>query len=190
VVAAGPPTKETTMRRTLTTLTPLLALLVAVGTAGCSRPSDPTVATLHSGSPQASAGAGADGEDSMLKFSQCMRGQGLTWFPDPGPDGGLTVHNPEGINQSTDDKAEQACKAYYPGANQKGTLSEADLNKLRQVSQCIRDHGFSKYPDPDAKGSIQIDEKSTGIAPDDPAFVKAMQECQKYLPPRTKPRNS
>jgi len=174
------------MRRTLATL----ALLLAVGTAGCGHDADPGVVTANSGAPQASVGAVDHGQASVLKFSECMRDQGLTWFPDPGPDGGLKVHNPPGTDQNKVEKAEEACKAYAPGANQTGTISDGDLKKLRQMAQCIRDHGFSKYPDPDSHGSTTIDTKTLGVEPDDPAFEKARQECQKYLPPRKGTGNS
>jgi hypothetical protein len=162
------------------------ALVFAVGTAGCAKDEDPTVATANP-SAKASAGSKGDSEASPLKFSQCMRDQGLTWYPDPQPDGGLVVHNPEGVDQSKVDKAEETCKKYNPAENRTGTISAEDLDRIRQMSQCIRDHGFPKYPDPDANGGIQIDEKATGISHDDPAFEKARQECQKYLPaPKSK----
>jgi hypothetical protein len=145
------------------------ALLFSLGVAACGSHEKPAVAA-------------SDGSPSLVKFSQCMRDQGLTWFPDPQPDGGLVVHNPDGVDQSTVDKAEAACKKYYPGANQQGPIPAEDLAKIRQVSQCMRDHGFAKYPDPDANGSINIDSKDLGVGPDDPAFKKAIQECRKYLP--------
>jgi hypothetical protein len=166
-------------------------LLLTVGAAGCGRHHDPAVATANSGAPNASAGAAADGEKSLLKFSQCMREQGLTWFPDPQPDGGLVVHNPDGVDQSKVDKAEQACNKYYPAGNGGGPIPAADLAKIRQVSQCMRDHGFAKYPDPDANGSITVDSKVLGVEPTDPAFRKAIQECRKYLPaPKSSKGNS
>jgi hypothetical protein len=154
-----------------------LALVFSMGIAGCGKDANPTVAT-------ATPSAAGDNEASPLRFSQCMREQGLTWFPDPKPDGGLVVHNPEGVDQSKVDKAEEACKKYNPAENHSGPIPAEDLNKIRQVSQCVRDHGFAKYPDPDANGGVRMDEKTSGISPDDPAFLKAMQECQKYLPPR------
>jgi len=159
-------------------------LLFALGSAGCSRGDDPVVATANPGAANAnaSANAAADGEQSLVKFSQCMRAQGLTWFPDPQPDGGLVVHNPDGVDQSKVDKAEKACKKHYPGGSQGGPIPAADLAKIRQVSQCMRDHGFAKYPDPEANGSITIDSKVLGVAPDDPAFQKARQECDRYMP--------
>jgi hypothetical protein len=174
------------MRRTLAAFT----LLLAVGTAGCGHNSDPAVATANSAAPKASAAAAANGQDSDLKFSQCMRDQGLAWFPDPGPDGGLQVHVPSGTEDSTVEKARKACKAYDPEANQNGKISDADLDKVRRMAQCIRDHGFSKYPDPDSNGSTQINSRALGVEPGDPAFEKARQECQKYLPPRKSRGNS
>lgn len=167
------------------------ALLLAVGAAGCGRNNDPTVATANPGAPKASASAAGNGEGSGLKFSQCMRDQGFTWFPDPGPDGGSKVSVPDGTDQTKFKKAEETCKVYAPGSGQNGRkLSDEDLDKVRQVSRCMRDHGFPKYPDPDANGSITIDSKVFGVEPDDPAFQKAMQECQKYLPPRRSGGNS
>jgi len=117
-----------------------------------------------------------------------MRDQGLTWYPDPDTEGNLKVHVPDGTDQSKVEKAEDACKAYAPWEGQQGRQIPAeDLDKIRQVSQCMRDHGFAKYPDPDANGSIKIDSKVLGVEPDDPAFEKARQECAKYMPaPRSK----
>jgi hypothetical protein len=161
-------------------------LLLTVGAAGCGRHDDPAVATADP-SAEASAGPAGDSDASLLKFSQCMRGQGLTWYPDPQPDGGLVVHNPEGVDQSKVEKAEEACKKYYPGGTQHGPIPAEDLAKIRQVSQCMRDHGFAKYPDPDASGSITIDSKVLGVEPGDPAFQKAMRECSRYMPA---PKNS
>ena len=174
------------MRRALATA----ALLLAVGTAGCSSSGDPTVATANSGAATAKASAAANGLDTTLKYSQCMRDHGMTWYPDPKPDGSLGVRVPSGTDDNKLSQAQEACKAYDPSTNRSGTISAADLNKIRQVSQCIRDHGYPKYPDPDANGSVSFEEKDTGISPDDAAFEKAVQECQKYGPARQKSGNS
>ncbi|MEO3813041.1 hypothetical protein ABGB17_28900 [Sphaerisporangium sp. B11E5] len=178
---------NTTKPKTIGPILAAVALLLAVGTAGCSRQIDPAVATAKSGTPEAGVTPG-DNQASALKFSQCMRDQGLTWFPDPDATGNLKVHAPDGVDQSKVDKAEEACKAYAPWeSRQGGQLSAEEFTKLRQVSQCMRDHGFAEYPDPDANGSITIDSKVLGVEPDDPAFQKARQECDKYMPaPRSK----
>jgi hypothetical protein len=181
VAVTRPPVKETMMRRTLAGL----GLLLAIGMTGCAGHDVPTVATVNSGAPSAGAGAGAAGDQpSRLKYSECVRDRGFTWFPDPNADGGLTVHVPDDTDQTKLEKAEKACAVYDPGSSQnRHQLSGDDLDKLRQVSQCVRDHGFGKYPDPDAYGSITLDGTS-GMSPDDPAFLSAMQTCRKYLPPR------
>jgi len=173
------------MRRTLVTV----GLLLAVGTAGCSHKTEPSVATANTGgakpSASANAGAGAGGGDTALKYSQCMRAQGLPWFPDPDPDGGINVRVPGGTDPNKVDKAQQACKA-YSGENDpnRRPISADDLNRLRQMSQCMRDHGFPKYPDPDAKGGLSIDSKALGADPGSPAFQQAQEECHKVGPSR------
>lgn len=168
------------MRRTVSAI----ALMLTVGTAGCASHDDPKVATVGSGSPKAGAAATAGGQSTELKYSQCMRDHGLAWYPDPKPDGTLGVNVPAGTDENALKKAEGACKAYAPGTNQNGKISADDINKIRRVSQCVRDHGFPKYPDPDSNGAINVNSSTIGVVPDDPAFRKAMQECQKYLPPR------
>jgi hypothetical protein len=156
-------------------------VLLAMATVGCTTSEDPTVASVNPGA-ESSTGSAGSSEASLLKFSQCMRDQGFPWYPDPQPDGGLVVHNPDGVDQSKLEKAEQACKKYQPGQGQQGPVPAEDLAKIREMAQCVRDHGFAKYPDPDANGSITIDSKVLGVEPNDPAFQKAMRECQKYLP--------
>jgi hypothetical protein len=156
-------------------------LLLATTTAGCASNADPTVASAN---PSAASGAGATGstEASLLKFSQCMRDQGFPWYPDPQADGGLVVHNPDDVDHGALEKAEQACAKYQPGQGQQGPVPAEDLEKIQQMAQCMRDHGFAKYPDPDPSGSITIDSQVLGVEPDDPAFQKAMKECQKFMP--------
>jgi len=168
------------MRRGLSAI----ALMLTVGTAGCASHDDPKVATAGSGSPKPGAGTTAGGQGSELKYSQCMRDHGLAWYPDPKPDGSLGVNVPAGTDENVLKKAQDACKAYAPGANRNGRLSADDINKIRRVSQCVRDHGFPKYPDPDSTGAINVDSRTIGVGPEDASFRKAMQDCQKYLPPR------
>lgn len=164
-------TTITKKRRSLLAIS-AFALMLAMGAAGC-------------GDDKPSASPSADSANSSaLKYSQCMRDQGLSWFPDPGEDGGLQVSVPEGTDQATVDKAEEACKQYDPSQDGSGQFSPEDVNKVRQMAQCVRDKGFPNYPDPDSNGAIHIDEGTTGISPNDPAFQKAVQECQKFMPRR------
>ena len=156
------------------------SLVLALGMAGCGKDGDPSVASANPGSTHA-GGNGADSAPSALKFSQCMRAQGFSWYPDPDSGGNLNVNEPDGIDRTKYEKAQTTCDVYAPWGNGNSKKSAGDLDKLRKVSQCMRDHGFAKFPDPDQNGSINLD-KNSGITPTDPGFQKAQQECQKYAP--------
>lgn len=157
------------------------ALMLAMGMAGCGNNEDPSVASVRPGASNPGGGAADDSEPSPLKFSQCMRAQGFTWYPDPDAGGNLNASEPEGLDRAKYEKAQKACEAYAPWGSGNNKKSSADLEKLRQVSQCMRDHGYPKFPDPDENGTININ-KNMGIEPGDPAVQKAQQECQKYAP--------
>jgi len=157
------------------------ALALAMGAAGCGQDEDPSVASVSPGAANSGAGGAGDNEPSALKFSQCMRDQGFTWYPDPDAGGNLSANEPEGIDRAKYQEAQKTCEAYAPWGSGNSKKSNEDLDKLRLVSQCMRDHGFAKFPDPDENGTININ-KGSGIEPGDPAVQKAQQECQKYAP--------
>jgi hypothetical protein len=155
--------------------------MLAAGTAGCAKDKDPTVVTANPNASKASAGTADDSGNSNLKFSQCMRDQGFAWFPDPDAQGNLKVKTPEDTDQAKYQKAQQACEKYHSSGGQNGQVSADVLDMLRKVAQCMRDHGYAKFPDPDANGRSVIDSKAIGVEEDDPAFQKAQQECQKNM---------
>ncbi|GAA3227072.1 hypothetical protein GCM10010468_55720 [Actinocorallia longicatena] len=157
-----------------------LGLTLSLGAMGCGKDEDPKVASADPGASSSAAPAG-DSEASPIKYSRCMREQGLTWYPDPQPDGGLVVSEPEGTDPKKVEAAETACKKYFPGGGAKGKAPAEDIAKVQQAAKCMREHGVANYPDPDANGNLHIDEK-LGINDDDPTVKKAQQECQKYFP--------
>jgi hypothetical protein len=157
-----------------------ITLALAWGAMGCAKDAEPTVAGADPGATT-SAGPAGDGDASPIKYSRCMRAQGLGWFPDPQPDGGLVVSEPDGTDQKKVEAAEKACASSFPGGGGQGQAPAEDVAKVRRASQCMREHGVANYPDPDAKGNLHIDEK-LGIDPDDPTVKKAQQECQKFFP--------
>src|SRR5690349_7128284 len=100
VAAARPPVEEATMR---TRTVAAFALLLALGPAGCARAEDDggRVATARTGgaTPGASPSASASRDpDAPLKFARCMRAHGLTWFPDPKPNGATRLRTPKGMD--------------------------------------------------------------------------------------------
>ena len=64
------------------------ALVLLLLLAGCAARTDGSGVATADGKPAAaasSATAAPNNRDAQLKFSQCMRDQGMTWFPDPKP---------------------------------------------------------------------------------------------------------
>src|SRR4051794_36165406 len=96
-----------------------LGLMLALAAAGCAPAGadDTGVATAQSAgtTPKASPSAPAKpDQDLALKHAQCMRKQGLTWWPDPQPGGRTTIKTPKGFNPETMEKAQEACKQFAP----------------------------------------------------------------------------
>lgn len=148
-------------RRSLLAI-PAVTLTLAMGAVGCG------------------GDGGENSEASPIKYSQCMRSEGVSWYPDPQPNGDMIASEPPDSDHQKLKAAEQACRKYNP-INEANAISSEDLAKLRKISQCMREKGIANYPDPDTNGAVNID-KSSGISPNDPTFKKAMDECKKFGP--------
>jgi hypothetical protein len=142
-----------TFRRFAAVLVALIGLSLLLSACGTA-PSSP-VAQLGSTNPtNSSAGTTAGGKyASALAYSRCVRSHGVANFPDPkqGGGGGIEIGSGSGVNtQSTAYKsAQQSCKDLLPGGGQP-THSEQqqEIALLLHVSQCMRAHGISGFPDP------------------------------------------
>ena len=88
-----------------------------------------------------------------LAFAKCMRSHGVPNFPDPkvsgnsiqilGPSSGISVQSP--AFQS----AQTSCKHLLPGGGPgSGPPSAQAHAHLLQISECMRRHGISSFPDP------------------------------------------
>lgn len=172
-----------------------LGLLITLVVGGCARAEndEAQVATAEgSANPttSAQADASADDHEQALKFSQCMRDQGLDWFPDPVFDGdggiGMRIQTPEGVDKEEVDAAMEACKQFQPNGGEDRVASPEELENARLMSQCMRDNGIENFPDPTGNGGILIDPKKLGIDPESEEF-KAAQEACKHLRPGAAP---
>jgi hypothetical protein len=164
-----------------------LGVLLAAMTAGCSRAADDDsggVATAANGTPKPSnSAAGSEPDrDMSLKFSKCMREQGLDWFPDPRADGRMELALPQGVDPATVDKAQQQCKQFLPNGGEPPELTAEEIEKNRQLAKCMRENGVPDFPDPDANGQLGIDGNKLGTGPGDPAFDAADKACAQYRP--------
>jgi hypothetical protein len=126
-------------------LRPLVALaLIALISAGCG--SNAASETGTAGSSGSGGNKKATDRDKGVKFAECMRGNGVSDFPDPNAKGefeyGVSV-TPAVWKQAT-----TACKDLQPP----GTLSSKRTPKQQSASlkfaQCVRENGVKDFPDP------------------------------------------
>ena len=123
-------------------LQPLAALaLAALISAGCSN------------APAEDASDGTDRQAKAVEFSQCMRDNGVSDFPDPDASGELTIDGV--VNGSSVDpdsaawtKAIGACKDLQPAGFTGHTRSAEQQKEAIKFAQCIRDNGVKDFPDP------------------------------------------
>jgi hypothetical protein len=168
------------MRRIATAL----AVFLAMASAACAQNdrSDPEVASAGNGTASATPSASAsDDPDAPLKFAQCMRAHGITWFPDP-TDGKMSITIPKGTDPKKMEAAQEACKQYAPNGGEPPKMTPEDLQRARDMAKCMRANGVPNFPDPDPNGGIRIDGKKLGTGPGDPTFDKAAKACDKYMP--------
>jgi hypothetical protein len=148
-----------------------------------------------------SAGSGSGGGPSLrlqigggkqqvaAKFSACMRKHGVTNFPDPSAQGGITIGPGSGIDPQspTFQAAQQACQKLLPNG---GRPSPQQLAKAQQqmlaFSACMRAHGLEDFPDPIVSGGgIQMKIRvgaGSDLNPSSPTFQAAQSACQGKLP--------
>jgi len=134
------------------------------------------------GTPSGSASAGLTGDDAALKYSACVRANGVPNFPDPDVNGGLDLDLGKlGVSKDKLDAADKKCKQYMPNGGQPQKIDPAKLALARQYSQCMRENGVPKFPDPDAYGGVALDPGKLGTDPIGAKMKAAEQACKKYL---------
>jgi hypothetical protein len=66
------------------------------------------------------------------------------------------------------------------GGNNANAAANASANAVK-LSQCMRQHGISDFPDPDAQGRMQIQvTPGSDLDPNNPQFKAAQKACAKY----------
>jgi hypothetical protein len=130
-----------------------LALIALIG-AGCGShaPSDSATAgnTSSSGSSGSTATSAptkaATDQDKAVKFSECIRRNGVPHFPDPNSKGEYVF----GIDVSPAvwQKAVDACKALEPPGALSGKRSPKQQSDALRFAECVRNHGVKDFPDP------------------------------------------
>lgn len=151
-----------------------LAVLIVVGLTGCGKP------TGDGASADPSTAAADDPQDQGVKFAQCMREHGIP-MEDPKPGEGIRLTVPQDIPKEDVDTANAECKQYLPGGGDRPVPTDEEMEKLRAFSQCMRDNGVEKFPDPGQDGGLMIDQGS-GVDPESDEFKAAQEACRSLQP--------
>jgi hypothetical protein len=150
------------------------AVTLVVVVAACSSPARPA----------ASSSSGSSLNSQQLAFSQCMRSNGVSRFPDPNA-GAIPKEDAQqlGVSESQYRSAYHACTRLLPNGG--GGPDQAQIELVREeslrFSQCMRGHGVN-LPDPASSGRIP-DPASVGLDQGSPQFEAANQACGQYRPP-------
>jgi hypothetical protein len=189
------PNRASRRRRSARRAAPLAAAIaatVALVLAGCggSSTTTPTAGGTAGGSSSTSdAAAPASAANSQnlqanaLKFARCMRSHGVSNFPDPASDGQLTIKG-TGINIHSPafEGASTACQSLMPGGGGSPSGQKSDLSAAQglALAKCMRAHGVSNFPDPNAAGAIAPGTVNLNA----PQVKTALHACQPSGPPQ------
>jgi hypothetical protein len=133
------------MRRTLR---PLVALaLVALVGAGCSNgPAKTGAGGGTVGGAGTSSANTANNRGQAVKFSECMRNNGVPDFPDPDAKGEYAYG--VSVTPAVFQKAVDACKNLEPPGALSSQRTPAEKTASLRFAQCVRDNGVKDFPDP------------------------------------------
>lgn len=157
-----------------------LAAGCALGLAGCGFTGNSSEAA-SSGSESPAAAA------DFLKFSQCMRSDGVPNFPDP-TSRGIELSRGSGIDPSSPafQSAMKTCKKLMPGGGPSSAPpapSASDLHTALVWADCVRKHGVPNFPDPSSTAQAGLSFRGVvfPVGPEfniqSPAFKQAQAAC-------------
>jgi hypothetical protein len=145
-----------------------LAMITLIS-AGCSNA--PATTGTPAGTGTAGTGSNTTGTNNTgtnnagtslaqaVKFSQCMRANGVSGFPDPDASGQLTIDgvvNGSSLNPNSPafQQALTACKDLQPPGFMGNTRTAQQQEAALKFAQCIRDNGVPDFPDPTSDGPL------------------------------------
>lgn len=167
----------------------LIAVAALSGACGSNPPAQ--TSTGGTGAPVATGGTstGATGGTSTsaqlaqgVKFSTCMRSNGVAAFPDPGPSGDLTIdgvanNSSLDTNSAAFKQALTACKNLEPAGFTGHTRNAQQQEAALKFAQCMRDNGVKDFPDPAPDAPLVDTNLIPSSAGNMPALNAAMRKC-------------
>ena len=124
----------------------LIAMVASISACGAGAPSSTSAGS-------SGANHTATNADKAVTFAKCMRGNGVSEFPDPGGSGKFTldgVVNGSSLDPGTPafKQAISACRNLEPAGFMGGKRSPEQQSAGLKFAQCIRANGVSDFPDP------------------------------------------
>lgn len=153
---------------------------VALLAAGCGGGRAPGVARIAS-----STSTEAATRPGLVAYAHCMRTNGVPTFPDPAAGGGITkrlVVAAAQRNQNAFNAASSTCSSLLPN----GGLAAPETPQQQRTrladglsfARCMRNHGLSRFPDPNAQGELTVEMvQAQGIDVHSPAVLRIVQAC-------------
>jgi hypothetical protein len=131
------------MRRRPRPAAALAIALVAVLSAGCGG----TGAGGGASAGSTNASSTLTARDKAVKFTECMRANGVGDFPDPDASGefpnfGVSVSGAQWLS------ALRACKALQPPGSLSAKLTPKQFSTAIKFARCMRAKGVPDFPDP------------------------------------------
>ncbi len=127
----------------------LIAVVVLISACGSTAPAD----SGSGGSSNAPAATGSSGGNTAaakrekgVKFAECMRGNGVSDFPDPNAAGEFVYG--ASVTPAVFTKAVGACKALQPPGTLSAKRSPEQQTEGLKFARCVREDGVNDFPDP------------------------------------------
>jgi hypothetical protein len=163
---------------TRTSALPLVAFVIAVTACSGSSSTPHVAAAPGAAAPHTTAPAALT--QLIHTAAQCLRDHGIPNFPDPvldthgdlQYDDQLIKNLPAAVSQA----AQQACRSKIDAAQASVAAAQPaatpqEIQEATQFAQCMRQHGWPNFPDPDSHGSFQFSNPNDGPQNKrDPAF--------------------
>jgi hypothetical protein len=133
-----------------------MAIIVAVVAAGCGGSSGTSAATTaDTGSNTTTTAHTSTTKDTSsltarekaVKFSECLRANGVGDFPDPNASGEFPSYGVS-VTAAVWTKAVAACKSLQPPGSLNAHLTPTQFSAALEFAQCVREHGVPDFPDP------------------------------------------
>ncbi|MEW9533879.1 hypothetical protein [Microbispora sp. NPDC049125] len=157
-------------------LGPPLAACSAAGPAPAASGSLAATATL--------ATTGAQQGAAYRELARCFRAHGEPGFPDPAIDTASGRWSwPHRAIADLPKAAVDACQPIirtFPGGEWLPAQSTADVARLRRFAACMREHGLSDYPDPDADGGFSLPRRLRNLGKG--GMSSQLRACRQFMP--------